>query len=395
VKVSRIRWSSVLLVLPGLFVSHGAAAAAPAQRIAGSEAPDVLKVALVSVVCSSPRKCVAIGAQHYGTTTGSIAVTTTDGGGTWASTPILPDVKYLDALSCATAKTCLAAGSNPVGNDYEAKAIRTVDGGRTWVMTPVLPKGIGIINSISCPTLGYCMGVGVSSANSPAVAVVTNNSGRAWKRLALPKGEESLSLVTCTTPRKCIAEGSMDAVVGEPDEGHRLSIITTSDGGSTWVQSSLSTDPSAPIGAYILSGLTCATQTRCLLVGDATPGDGSASGVIIASDDGGLTWTFEKAPAGTTFLNAISCPSAAQCAVVGGGIEARGGSDQDIVTTSDSGQTWTSHFVPASAVGLDGVSCPSVTSCVGVGFGLSTSDPTAEPAAVVVTADAGATWTAP
>jgi photosystem II stability/assembly factor-like uncharacterized protein len=389
------RWSCVPLVLAGLLSSFQTAEAqASPQRTTGSIPPESLTFPLASVVCSTTRTCVGIGAQHYGTAVGSTALTTSDGGSTWASTSILSGVKYLNALACASMRTCVAVGEYPLGNSDGGAVLRTLDGGRTWVLTSALPKSVGRLVGVSCPTKAFCMAVGASAPRIGAVAIVSDSAGRKWKRVALPKGEDDLSLVSCTTDRYCIAEGEVEATVGDSTSGDRVSIITTANGGSSWKQSSLMTNSAAPVGIPVFSGLTCATSTHCLLVGDATPGDGSPSGMIASSTDRGASWTFQAVPLGTTFLNAISCGSPTQCVVAGGGIEARGGGDRDILTTSDGGRTWISRLVPTSAVGLEGVSCLSMTWCVAVGFGLSVTDPTAQPAAVLVSSDGGATWNA-
>jgi hypothetical protein len=68
-----------------------------------------------------------------------------------------------------------------------------------------------------------------------------------------------------------------------------------------------------------------------LLVGAATPPDGSPSGMIASSTDRGASWTFQAVPPGTTMLNAISCGSATQCAVAAG---ASGGGVASTVTFS-------------------------------------------------------------
>jgi hypothetical protein len=238
------------------------------------------------------------------------------------------------------------------------------------------------------------MAVGVSTAITKAMAVISNNAGRSWKLVTVPKGEENLSLVTCTTRRYRIAEGEVDAIIGDPSGGSRLNIITTTNGGSTWTQSSLGGTGNAPPGISYFSSMTCATATRCLLVGESTVPDGPSSGVIASSSDRGASWSFQAISPGTTGLNAISCGDATQCAVAGGGFGARGGTLRGLLSTSDGGQTWTSHTVPSTAVGLDGVSCPSATSCIAVGFDYADADPTAEPAAVIVSGDGGATWKA-
>lgn len=380
-------------MLAGLFASFDTAGAdTPPQRATGSVPPASLSMPLVSVVCSTPRNCVAIGTPTYGSTLGPIAVRTADGGASWASTSTLPGIKNLYALTCASARTCVVVGANPQGNGQRGAVIRTLDGGGTWSLAPALPKGVGRLVGISCPTKTFCMAVGVTTAITRAIAVISNNAGRSWSTVAVPRGEEELNLVTCTTRQSCIAEGEVEATIGDPSGGSRLSIITTINGGSTWKRRSIATNSAAPLGIPYFSGLTCATATHCLLVGDATPPDGSPSGMIASSTDRGASWTFQGVPPGTTMLNAISCGSATQCAVAGGGIGGRGGINRDLLTTSDDGQIWTSRTVPSSTVGLDGVSCPSATSCIAVGFDLSATDPSAEPAAVVVSSDGGATW---
>jgi photosystem II stability/assembly factor-like uncharacterized protein len=390
---SWIRWSCLPLAVAGIFSSSGdAAATAVPQRATVSIPVQDLKVPLVSVDCSTARICVAIGMEPYGAAVGSIALTTSDEGNTWAGTPVLHGVKYLHTLACLSAATCVAVGENPLGNGVRGTVLRTLDAGHSWLLTPPLPKGIGRLVGLSCHAMAFCMAVGESASFNGAVAVVSDSAGRTWKRVALPRGEEDLSLVICTTSRYCIAEGAVEATIGDPTSGNRPSIITTANGGATWKQSSLVFNSAAPAGIAMFSGLTCATSTHCLLVGDATPGDGSPSGMIASSTDRGVSWTFQVVPGGTTFLNAISCGSATRCVVAGGGIEARGGIDRDILTTSDGGQTWISRAVPSGTVGLDGISCSSPTSCMAVGFGLSATDPTAEPSAVIVSTDGGTTW---
>jgi len=88
-----IRWTCLPLVLAVfLGISEAdVAAGAPTERVVGSLRPDALKDGLGSVVCISPARCVAIGAQTVGTKVGSIAATTSDGGRTWAQTSADPD----------------------------------------------------------------------------------------------------------------------------------------------------------------------------------------------------------------------------------------------------------------------------------------------------------------
>jgi len=389
-----IRWTCLPLVLAVfLGISEAdVAAGAPTERVVGSLRPDALKDGLGSVVCISPARCVAIGAQTVGTKVGSIAATTSDGGRTWSSTPIIPGGNGLSSLACPTARICVAVGER--GKGYQGDAIRSSDGGRTWTLDPPLPKSFGYLRSISCPTRKYCIAVGTSVDQNiaTATALVTNDSGRTWSRKILPSGEEELFSVTCTSRRDCVADGTLEASIGNPTVGFLNSIIVTSDGGSTWRQSSLPVGTSPVMGFPRFGDVTCVGRTHCLIVGDATPPDGNPSGFIIESTDGGRTWSYDVVPPSTNILNAVTCVTASECVVAGGGIEPRGNSVQDLLSTSDGGGTWTSHSVPLS-VFLSGISCPTMSSCIAVGSGLSARNPTIEPGAVVVTHDGGGTWT--
>lgn len=393
---SAIRRISVPVVLAVLLIPiSSSSVGASAQRAAGSTPSDALPVPLVSVVCSTPQTCVAIGAQTYGSTVGSIGARTENGGGSWASTSILSGVKYLGSLSCLTSRKCVAVGGNPAGNLWRGAVVRTLDAGRTWTLTSAVPKSVGLLREVSCPTTVFCMAVGStaqSNVGSIAAAMSSNDSGRSWKRIPLPKGEKDLSLVTCTTRRNCIAVGEAEVMVGDPQAGSVTSIIATDNGGATWTQRPLQKGLSPILGAPEYSGITCAERNDCLLVGYAIPGDGNPSGVIAHSANGGKTWSYDAAPPDSNFLNAVSCPSPVRCVIVGGGIEPRGGGVRGLLTTTDGGLTWTSRTVPMEAMGLEGISCQTVSSCIAVGYGLS-PDGSVEPSAVIVTSDGGDTWT--
>jgi photosystem II stability/assembly factor-like uncharacterized protein len=363
----------------------------PVEATSGQVTPSALAAPLESVVCASQQVCVAAAGQDNSTPGGAFAALSTDGGAHWATTPPLAGVTQLNAMTCPTPTSCLAVGWNPVGNDEAGVVLRTSDGGHTWRIGPALPQGVGVLSGVSCPTPTFCMAVGSSTDGSFGVALSTSSLGSQWKPLALPQGQRGLSLVTCSTPGDCIIQGTREVTVGDLSSGELLSILTTADGGSTWAQS-------APLvggvsGAGNLKGLACPTTMRCLLVGDATPGDGSPSGEIFGSADGGHSWTSQSVPPDTTFLNAISCTSATKCVVVGGGIEARGQSDTDILTTSDGGQSWLSRPVPAAVTGLGAVSCPTMSACLATGFGPSSSLSSTHPV-VATSADGGEYWVA-
>lgn len=383
-------------VLTTLSTSTGAATNYPTQHTSGHVLATALVMPLNSIVCASQQHCVAVGNPIPGDTKddAAIAATTSDRGAHWATTPRIGGVTELNALACSTARTCIAVGWSSVRNNLSTEkgvVIRTGDGGHTWMVVSTLPKGVGQLSNVACPTATFCMAVGASQVPSTAVALITNSAGRKWTPLSLPKDQETLTLVACTTRHDCIAAGDREAVSGDPSSGYLTSIIATADSGSTWTQRPLPAGTSRVIGIPYFAAMMCASRTLCVIVGDATPGDGAPSGLIIASTDGGKTWTYDVLPQGTQILNAVSCVSTSHCVVVGGGYSARGGLSRLILTTTDDGETWVSRPVPTAAAGLEGVSCPTATSCVATGFGPSGTIQDADTVAVV-TSDGGATW---
>ena len=361
------------------------------EAVSGQSTNGALASSLETITCTSEQVCVAAAGQDNSAPGDAFVALSTDGGTHWATTPPLAEVTQLNAVACPTSTSCIAVGWNAVGNDQAGLVVQTSDGGHTWRIGPALPKGVGILHGVSCPTPTYCMVVGSSTDGNFGVALSTSTMGSQWRSLSLPQGQRALSLATCTTRGDCVVEGIREATVGDLSSGEQLSILTTADGGSTWAQSASLVG--GPIGVYSFKGLACSTPMRCLLVGDATPGDGSPTGVVFASSDGGSTWASEPVPTDTTFLNAISCTSATDCVVVGGGIEARGGSDRDILTTDNDGQTWLSRPVPAAVTQLAALSCPTASACVATGFGPSSSLSGIQPVSAA-TADGGAHWIA-
>ena len=370
---------------------HAAGAGSTAETVRYFSTPSgALQSRLSSVYCSSSENCLAIGQQY--------AATTSDLGRTWTSHRILHGGAIVGRMACPTSHVCVAVGSSAEetpkydSTPHRAVVLTTTDGGRSWTRDPALPKDVGGLNDISCLTKTYCLTVGTSENGSGGVALATTNSGRSWRRLNFPKRAEP-EFVTCFTRRACVAAG------GTRDEVDANSIITTDNGGSTWMQSSLPGDAYEQ-GAPEIGGLTCTTRTRCFIVGrsyeelSGEPGDVRYTGFFVKSNDGGKTWTSSAIPTGAQELDEVTCESATNCVAVTGGsyIEALG-----LFTSSDGEMTWTARSLPPSLYALSDVACPSKTTCMAVGTGRDVDDPLndrGELAAVAVTHDGGATWTA-
>jgi photosystem II stability/assembly factor-like uncharacterized protein len=123
----------------------------------------------------------------------------------------------------------------------------------------------------------------------------------------------------------------------------------------------------AQVAGVALTGVSCTTSSVCVTVGDTT---GGGSAVILASADGGMTWSGEPVPAGVSSLADVSC-DVDSCMAVGS--ESTNGV---AITSTDSGNDWA---VVSSASGsmppLTIVSCGQGTCFVGGGsFVLGSTD---------------------
>jgi hypothetical protein len=188
--------------------------------------------------------------------------------------------------------------------------------------------------SVACPSTSDCIVVGSNSSNGAGGGILsTTDGGSTWVIETVPAGTGVLSDVACPSTSDCTAVGS--------------SIIATTDGGSTW------TVETAPAGAGHLDAVACPSTSICTAVGGSS---------ILATTDGGSTWTHETAPALLGALLGVACPSASDCTAVGGN-----GSGGGILATTNGGSTWISGTAPALVTGFFSVACPSTSDCTAVG----------------------------
>jgi photosystem II stability/assembly factor-like uncharacterized protein len=110
-------------------------------------------------------------------------------------------------------------------------------------------------------------------------------------------------------------------------------VVATHNGGRTWTSQRL------PGGVGALSDLSCPSTRYCWAVGQSTSG----APAVVATTDGGHTWTTQTLPSGVASLGAISCPSNSDCWAVGGMTQSPENPEGVIVATSDGGHTWTTE----------------------------------------------------
>lgn len=116
-------------------------------------------------------------------------------------------------------------------------------------------------------------------------------------------------------------------------------------------------------------------REQCVAVGNRTSG-----AAIVATTDGGKSWSYLAMPRGVSSLTSVSC-GADQCWAVGSGAPGA-----TLLSGSSNGQ-WVLHSAPKGVTSLSAVGCtagPGAPTCMAVGASISTP--------AVITSLSGAPW---
>jgi len=288
-------------------------------------------------------------------------------------------------ISCTDASHCVAISyASPGGG-----VLVTTDGGASWgtQSVPVQHGDLyGYLTDVSCVNASDCWIVGIAANASASYGIVdvTTDGGAQWSAQTVPSGIVGLYGVTCVNASDCWA-------IGDQGSGGSLSvtpaIIATTDGGASWTQQTLPAGVDVSGDVQPASGIACADASDCWVVGET----GSASNhtpFLIATTDGGASWTQQTLPAGVAFLNHVACVNASDCWSVGGST-----SSGLVVATTDGGAQWTTQTIPSGIPALSDVTCIAGTDdCLATGNTVS-SNGQGITGYVLSTTDGGSTWT--
>jgi hypothetical protein len=288
----------------------------------------------------------------------------TDGAQTWSVLPVPDGVTFTSALSCASATDCAAGG---LYHGHQPVYLTTASGGHSWTVSPP-PAGVGQILNLDCATATTCRGLASASgqAMSPGFDglvsdmhfVVTSDGGKRFTVVAFPKGA-SIQSMTCPTASHCVAVGlhsNFDPRTG-PDLGHGV-LLTSDDGGMTWRQRAW---PNG-YGPGPVPDVTCVDASHCAMIGFV-----ERNGTV-RDQLGGVT----------------SGKDAVQYTV--------------IAFSSDGGATWTASTLPRAIPYpmIDALTCPTTRTCYAAGSDLIAqrigNTANAGSSVVAITHDAGRTW---
>jgi hypothetical protein len=326
------------------------------------------------VSCPSATACMAVGDITGGSLTEAWGEVWN--GTSWTSKfPRLPGgatFSFFSGVSCPSATGCMAVGQyvNGSGTDLPLAAFYTGSG---WTIEPTqIPSGAAHsqLNGVSCTSATACTAVGsygnnTTNRNEPLAEVWDGNS---WtvQQTPVPSGADGSSLegVSCASVSACVAVGDVTFGVGVFDT------FAERWNGISWFKE-FPVNRSNTFNQ--LQGVSCTSASSCLAVGNYSD-PASHNGMTLGELSPGIaSWTPQSTPSpGTTnsYLDGVSCTSNGGCLAVGGFDDIRG--TQVPLVDSYDGFNW-SFVQPPSPTGaafvrLTGVSCSATTACMAVGF---------------------------
>jgi photosystem II stability/assembly factor-like uncharacterized protein len=363
-----------LALVAGACTTAPRAPAAPATRVLGEQSASASVVGqpapagtgeLGAISCPDVLHCwtVGIAGPNATATTSPAAVTviaaTSDGGATWkAQTDPLPAPPELSGISCPTVTACMAVGSTG-GVPGAGVVLTTRNGGTTWTAASV-PTGSFGLTAVLCVTAAAC--TAVTSDGTNTWSAQSQNFGQSWVQEGnLPPGFSNPRALWCGAGGTCLIAGYTPTSTGHGQGAIALS----QDSGKSWAAATM------PTGAGVLQGATCPAAGACVAVGttsttvsDVVP----ATGQLLASADGGHTWTLSPLTPPVDDIFGIDCPTAKVCAVVGtewSGTPALG--TGAVARSEDGGATYTALRTAYVPLTLTAVACPGPTQCLAVG----------------------------
>ncbi len=262
-------------------------------------------------------------------------------------------------------------GEIPVGLGWNQGGVSRWDG---YYPTDI-PDKVNLPNATSCSAEGglpTCAVVGdyyrnpryetqfaEAPADGSALGIVAekNPPGSTWSALAD---------VSCPASTFCLMVGEAGT---SSKTGHKI-VYTSHATAYSWTGGGTLTrlSPPAPAGARTseLAGVSCASATTCLAVGNYTSAHGKWLTYSVAWNSG--TWTLQPAlsvpgQARTTFQD-VACPSATLCMAVG---DSTGPGSHPFAQEWNDGSWQISPTPAANGAAMFGVTCPTVSFCYGSG----------------------------
>lgn len=273
---------------------------------------------------------------------------TADGGQTWT---------YIGFLLGNQARLRPGSGAGWAVGEY-GRISRTTDFGATWTPRHATLAGYGTREvAFSDPTHGWALAQALSFTFTNNAVLRTTRRGAPWERQDLPLRVSSVNWTYSQLIGAAFPDADTAWVLGKEDpfQPHSSFLLYTATGGQSWERQPLPPLPGALLAVAARDG------RRAVAIGD--------SGVILATHDGGASWTRRVSPFAqpreVTWADDITLYALA---------------DTSLYRSPDAGLSW--QLVPGQLPGMEGIYFTSAL----MGYGQNSAD-------IYRTADGGRTWT--
>ncbi len=345
----------------------------------------------------------AIGAGALGglfATTGTASATAPTTG--WASTqaplPSTPDppapnpqMSFNDE-SCATSTFCVAGGTYDNVSPSARGVLDVLSNGSWTAMETPLPGNaepgsISSLDSVSCPTAGWCVAVGIyDNTSGRQDSFIDTLAGGSWTSIEAPVPSDAqpeasaltfLKSVDCQSAGVCVAFGKYENGAGS---GHSAGFFDTLANGN-WTALTAPQPSDAAVHQDVSNQIvSCPATGPCAATASYTNGDGRGQAELLTQSASG-TWSAQPAPlpsdaaTGTSLLSQMFDISCATGVCVAGGDYENLGSRQAGLLDRFDGTQWSATTSPEPSNGgtgtnqrasIGGVSC-TFDGCVAAG----------------------------
>jgi photosystem II stability/assembly factor-like uncharacterized protein len=347
------------------------------QASIGSDPYDLVCPSATTCYGTGPSGSGPSGSTTSATAPQDVVEFTHDGGATWQSSP-LPSggATMFGGVTCPDASTCMTVGVSFDSPDLNMAMFATIDGGRSWTTLPMPGESLDS-PVLSCATPMACVAIGSDPGpgglGEEDVSYVTADGGHSWTASALPGTFRAYGL-QCFSEGRCIATGqapsTYDVTGANGFQGSAAAIYST-DGGATWARGAFPT-------ADVVSPISCSDAQHCMAIEYS---DDLGSSAVVVTGDGGETWSVSPTNGGVPegrqlHLGGVSCPTPTNCWVSGFEYQAgasysaisMGTTQGVILATHDGGRSWSSEELPT--VGgepirdVEALGCSTATDCL-------------------------------
>ena len=268
---------------------------------------------LFAVSCPATTSCMAVGGTGIAIGSTNRAFASRWDGAHWTivAVPSPPRSVYatLWSVSCASPTMCFASGEFETDLSGPPQTFMERWNGSAWsvVKNPNL-SGTSLTRSgVSCPSATVCFAVGHGDRG----ATVARWSGTTWTVTTLGTPSWTLTSVSCISPSSCYAVGS------ETVGSLALKTLVARWNGTSWKRVP---SPNRSDGyEHMLADVTCTSLTSCLVVGRVTLTH-QGPGYTYAQRWDGKAWAQMKTPRphpNNNGLSGVACATTTKCFAVG------------------------------------------------------------------------------